>query len=191
MVPIVGGGYMTADQENEQSRWGLALIQGIAAVLLGLLLVSSPEATAFVLAQFFAFYLLITGAVEMVSIFTDVRMWGWKLVSGILGVCAGLVVLRHPVAATILIPTIMVIVVGLLAVGMGCIGVIKGLSNGGLGSAILSVLTALLGLSLLASPMLTAYWLPELLGILAIVGGISGITGAYAHQHSRQSELRP
>ena len=99
---------------NLNMPWWLVLLEGIAAIILGLLLLTSPGATVMILVQVLGLYWLIKGILQIVSIFVDSSRWGWKLFVGILGIVAGIVILRHPMVSAVLIPSLTVIFVGLL-----------------------------------------------------------------------------
>jgi uncharacterized membrane protein HdeD (DUF308 family) len=77
--------------------WWLDLLEGIAAVIIGIFLLTSPGITLFALVQITGFFWLIGGIFRIVSIFVESSSWGWKLLGGIIGILAGLVVLQHPV----------------------------------------------------------------------------------------------
>ena len=52
------------------------------------------------------FYLLITGMLSLVRIFVDrSTLWLWSLLSGIVGILAGIFVLNHPLLAAVTVPT--------------------------------------------------------------------------------------
>src|SRR5690242_6668938 len=85
--------------------WWVVLLEGIAGVIIGICLLISPGMTTLVLVQFLGFYWLFCGILSLVSLFVDRTAWGWKLVGGILGIIAGLIVIRHPLWSAVLIPT--------------------------------------------------------------------------------------
>ncbi len=72
------------------SAWWLLLLQGIVAVIVGLLMVSYPAATLAVIALYIGVYFLISGFFAFVRLFTVPSRWFWALLNGILGVLAGL-----------------------------------------------------------------------------------------------------
>src|SRR5262245_13303243 len=87
------------------SPWWLLLLQGIAAVILGLRLCAAPGATLVVLVQVLGMYWLVNGIFVLVSIFVDSSNWGLKLIGGIIGVLAGLAILQHPLWSAVMVPT--------------------------------------------------------------------------------------
>ena|GEM_PF-5111287 len=123
-------------------------------------------------------YFLVTGILSLASIGIDRTLWGWKLISGVLGVLAGMVVLRDPLWSAILIPKILVIFLAVEALIMGIAQAIHAFNGGGSGLAILSILNIAFGVILLFNPLIGAFALTIILGILAIVGG--GLTAILA-----------
>ena len=173
---------MTATTASPQGRlvpWWLVLIEGIAAVILGILLLTNPAATVAILVQFLGIYWLIAGIFRIVSIFIDSTAWGWKLFAGIVGIIAGVLILQHPIWSTILVPTTLVWLLGFAGIIIGVINLLQAFQGGGWGIGILGVLSILFGLVLLLNPVVGAVALPWVLGLLGIVGGIAAIVMAF------------
>jgi uncharacterized membrane protein HdeD (DUF308 family) len=171
---LQGDGTMTtatASQEGPTIPWWLVLLEGIALVILGGLLLANPASTTFVLIQFLGIYWLIKGIFEIVSMFIDHRQWGWKLFSGILGIIAGIVILNHPLWATLLVPATLVWLLGFFGVIMGGISIFQAFKGSGWGVGLLGVLSIIFGLYLLANTFISTLSFPWVLGIFALVGG--------------------
>jgi uncharacterized membrane protein HdeD (DUF308 family) len=158
--------------------WWLILLQGIASLLLGLMLLGAPGATMLVLAQLLGTYWLVSGLFGIVALFVDNRYWLWKLLVGLLGVLAGIAVLQHPVWSAVLIPTLLVVLLGIQGMINGAIELALAFAAKDWGLGILGVVSILLGVALLANPVLGALALPPLLGVLALVGGAIAIVMA-------------
>lgn len=173
---------MTAEATTTDTRtipWWLVLIQGIAALIVGLLLLVNPAATTLVLIQLVGIYWFVSGIFGIVSIFIDKSMWGWKLFAGILGIIAGILIIQHPLWSTLLVPTVIVIVLGIEGIIIGIVNLIQAFQGGGWGIGILGVLSILFGLFLMFNPLAAAVALPIVLGIFGIVGGIFAIIAAF------------
>lgn len=165
-------------EEMEGFPWWVALIQGIAALIIGVLLLMSPGMTTLVLVQLLGIYWLIDGIISIVRIFTKSTdtHWGWLLARGIFGIIVGLVVIQHPIWSTVLIPTTIVIVMGFYGIVGGIIGLVEGFSGGvKWGVVALGALSLILGIILLFNPLLGATILPIVVGIFAIIFGIIAI----------------
>jgi uncharacterized membrane protein HdeD (DUF308 family) len=166
--------YATMPQtaETTSSHWWLAMIAGITVFIVGLLLLIAPGMTLLALVQLLGAYWLVTGILALVSLCVNRTQWGWKLVAGILGVIAGLVVLRHPLWSTVLVPTMLVIILAVDALIMGVTQLIHAFSGGGFSLGLLGILNIIFGAILLFRPLIGVAALPIVLGIFAVVGGI-------------------
>ena len=169
----------TASKEAPMVPWWLALLEGIALVILGLLLLTNPAATTVVLIQFLGIYWLVKGIFELVSMFIDHRQWGWKLFSGILGIIAGIIILQHPLWSALLVPATLVWLLGFFGVIMGCISIFRAFKGAGWGVGILGVLSIIFGLYLLANTFVSTLSLPWVVGLFALVGGAVAIWNSF------------
>ncbi len=165
----------------EQSNiWWVFLLEGIAALIFGGLLVSAPAATLVALAVFLGFYLLFVGVLELVRVFVDrSQPWIWSLLIGVLGVVAGIVVLNHPALTALALPTTVVVYLGVLSLIMGVAGIIGGFSGGGIGSFLLGIASLIIGILLLGSPLTTALAVPFVFGILLLIEGVALVLFAF------------
>jgi uncharacterized membrane protein HdeD (DUF308 family) len=175
---------MTAEtmQQDEVAvgfPWWLVLLEGIAAVILGLLLFSNPRSTMLVLVQVLGIYWLIKGVFAIVSIFIDSSMWGWKLFVGVLGIIAGILVLQNPIWSSVLVPTVLVIILGIEGIIIGVVNLVQAFQGAGWGAGILGVLSILLGLVLLTNAFIASFALAYVLGIFMVIGGIAAVVMAF------------
>ncbi|HTP07861.1 MAG TPA: HdeD family acid-resistance protein [Anaerolineae bacterium] len=169
----------TASQQGPTVPWWLVLLEGIALVILGALLLTNPASTTFVLIQFLGIYWLVKGIFELVAMFIDHRQWGWKLFSGILGIIAGIVILQHPLWATLLVPATLVWLLGFFGVIMGGISIFQAFKGGGWVTGLLGVLSIIFGLYLLANTFISTLSFPWVLGIFALIGGAVAIWNSF------------
>ena len=171
----------TATQEVSAPAlpWWVVLLQGIAALIIGVLLLASPGATLVVLVQLLGIYWFVSGIFSIVAIFIDSSGWGWKLFSGILGIIAGIIIIQHPVWSTLLVPGVIVIILGIQGIIIGIIGLIQAFQGAGWGTGILGALSIIFGLILLFNVPIGVALLPFVLGIFGIVGGIIAIIAAF------------
>ena len=139
------------------------------ALILGLFLISSPAMTTVVLVTFIGAWWLLDGIFSLTSMFVDSAAWGLKLALGIL---AGIYVLRHPLWASVLVVSFVVILLGIQGLIAGILHLVHGFRGGGWGSVVLGILYVIFGLVLLANVYVAALSLPIVLGIFGIVGGV-------------------
>jgi uncharacterized membrane protein HdeD (DUF308 family) len=171
---------ITASDEHRSDIWWLFLLEGIAAVLFGVLLLTAPGATLVALAVVLGFYFLAMGVLELVRIFVDrSQPWIWSLLIGILGIAAGVLVLNHPLFAAVVLPTTLVVYLGILGLVFGAMGIIGAFSGGGIGSFILGAVNLVIGLLLLGSPLAAAIAVPFVFGILLLIEGIALIIWSF------------
>ena len=165
---------------DQSSIWWVFLLEGIAALIFGALLLTNPAATLLALAVFLGFYLLFIGVLELVRIFVDrSQPWYWSLLIGVLGIIAGIIMLNHPALTALALPTTVVVYLGVVSLIMGVIGIIGGFSGGGFGSFLLGIASLLIGILLLGSPMTTALAVPFVFGILLLIEGVALIIYAF------------
>jgi uncharacterized membrane protein HdeD (DUF308 family) len=168
-----------SSNQSATHLWWLLLLQGIIAVIVGLLLVTWPAETTVVLVQILGIYWLVTGILALVSIFMDSSLWGWKLCAGILGILAGIVIIRDPLWSAFLIPFFIVLFLGIQGIIQGAINFIHAFRGYGWGAALLGIINLLFGILILSSPLIATSILPIVLGIFAIVAGIVAIVGSF------------
>jgi uncharacterized membrane protein HdeD (DUF308 family) len=159
--------------------WWAVLIEGIAAIILGVLLLLNPAATTAIMIQFLGIYWFLGGILSIIRIFWDKSLWGWKLFAGLIGIVAGILILQHPLWSTLLVPLTLVWVFGFFGIVIGVVALIQAFSGGGWGIGILGVLSILFGIALMGNTVIGAVALPYVFGILGIVFGIGAIIGAF------------
>jgi uncharacterized membrane protein HdeD (DUF308 family) len=169
----------TMTSEERVMPWWVVLIEGIAAIIIGVLLLANPRVTTAVLIQFLGIYWFIVGIIDIVRIFMDSSMWGWKLFSGIIGILAGIAIIQYPLWATLLVPAVLVWVFGFFGIIIGIIGLIQAFQGAGWGAGILGVLSILFGLLLIFNAFVASLTLPFIFGILGIVGGLAALVMAF------------
>jgi uncharacterized membrane protein HdeD (DUF308 family) len=170
----------TATAMLPSRRWWVLLLEGIAAIIIGILLFTDTEQTVFTLVLFLGIWWFITGIIDLITLFFDRTQWGWRLVSGVLGIIAGLLIIRHPLWAAFLVPATLSWVVGFIGLVIGVMALIRAFQGDGWGVGILGVISILLGLFLLSTGIGVA--LPTAIvatAICAIVGGIVAVVQAF------------
>lgn len=152
--------------------WWVFLLQGFAGIIIGLMLITEPGATLVALTTVLGFYWLITGVLALVQVFVDrATPWIWSLLAGLIGILAGLFVLRHPLVAALTVPTVLVIILGIQGLVIGAVEIIGGFKGGGIGPFILGAINVLVGILLLGSPMAAALAVPLVFGVLLLIQG--------------------
>jgi uncharacterized membrane protein HdeD (DUF308 family) len=168
-----------AQSEDATTPWWLVLLEGLFVVIFGILIITAPGTTLVFLVQVFGFYLLIGGILRIVSIFVGSSSWGWKLVGGILGILAGIVVLNHPLWSTVLVPLYAVYIIGFLSIVEGIFEFIAAFQGDGWGIGLLGILRIVFGIILVINPLIGVVALPFVLGAVMLAGGIAAIVVSF------------
>lgn len=161
--------------------WWLLLLQGISAIVLGILLLTQPASTTDVIVVFIGAYWLVSGVFAIVRIFTASGRahWGWSLLSGLISIIAGIFVLKHPLISAFILPVTLVVVIAVFGIMAGILDLIRGFKGDGVGAFILGILNILIGILLWLNPFAAAVSLPFVLGFFGVVGGISLVYYAF------------
>ena len=168
-----------------QRPWWLTLITGILALIVGGILLWSPAKTKVetyqILVVILGIFWMVQGFIDIISIFIDHHMWGWKLFIGIISIIAGWYILAYPVAAQVALPRVMVLVLGIWGLMYGVILLIMAFSGAGWGAGLLGALGIIFGLALIADygklfSGLSMLWAAAVMGV---IGGIVLIIQAF------------
>jgi len=166
-------------QEAKAAPWWLVLIEGIALIIIGILLLTNTRQATVFFIQVMGIYWIISGIFQLISIFMDHTAWGWKLFAGIISILAGIVVVGQPLMSTVVVLGVAIIILGIQGIIYGGIGVYQAFKGAGWGAGILGAVSIVFGIILLANTMIAAATLPYVLGIFGIVGGIFAIIAAF------------
>jgi uncharacterized membrane protein HdeD (DUF308 family) len=176
----------TASQmETKRRPWWLTLITGILLVIVGGIMLWGNLAdkvdTYMVLVVTLGIFWMIEGIFEIVAIFVDHSMWGWKLFMGIISIAAGFYILSYPVISAVALPKIFALVMGIWGLMYGIILLIMAFRGGGWGAGILGALGIIFGIALMLNYNdlgmgLATIWSAS---ILAFIGGIMMIFQAF------------
>ncbi len=167
----------SVNDERLSEFWWVFFLQGILTFVIGILLVFAPAMTVTSITLFLGIYWLMLGIISFFEIFMKSSRghWVWLLLYGILGVAAGLIVMRHPLWSAALVLTLIVLILGIEGIIMGLINIIRGFMGDGAGAFVVGIVNIIIGGVLLANPYIAASLIPIVLGIIMVIGGISGI----------------
>jgi uncharacterized membrane protein HdeD (DUF308 family) len=174
---------VTAEKPQKAIPWWLVLVEGIAAVILGLMLLVWPVKTWVVIVPFIGLYWLFDGIFAIVSIFIDHRGWGWKLFIGIIGIVAGWFLFMSPIAGAVAMAGAIVWIIGFMGLFSGIAKLIQAFQGAGWGAGLLGALMIILGIVILDSaftnPLITAAIVPWVVGFSLLIFGISALVLAF------------
>lgn len=159
--------------------WWIPLIEGIALLIVGILLLTSPIETTLRLTRILGLFWFVGGIFEIVSIFIDRSAWGWKLIGGIIGLLAGYYLIMTPVAGALILGFTVIVFLGIQALLMGIVHLVQALRGAGWGIGLLGIINLIFGVILLSNTLIGIASLPLIIGIFAIIGGIGTIFMAF------------
>lgn len=169
---------------TESPAWSLILIQGLLTLLMGWFLVFRPVSSVLVLVQILGLYWVVSGIISIARAFMsgDKKSgWGWTVMSGVIGVIAGMIVLNNQLFAAILTPTVLLYLIALSFFFDGVIKMIWGklsIDQTGYerswGSFVAGLFYALLGLALISMPLLAGLKI-----LILTVGWLTLFTGTF------------
>lgn len=176
-----------ADLKAQAQYWWVMLLEGLVAILVGWALLKNPLATTISLVVVLGLYWLIAGIVNLVASLFEIghegSRWGLKLLGGLIGIIAGLIVLNNPVLTGIFTPVFLMYFVAFAFIINGIIHMTignqirsEGHYDWSWGSFFLGLFYLIFGFVLLAAPtIVSTASLILVAGILAIIGGIGMI----------------
>lgn len=179
----------TAVTGNKSSfrYWWVPLLEGLAAIGFGAALFFQPAITLVVLTTFLGAYWLVDGVFKVVGAFSghnEDRSWWIMLLSGLLGIFAGLVVFGAPLMSALITQVFLVYMLAIQAIIGGLLSIVWAIRARkeirGEGWAIAGgILAILLGVVLVSSPLLSVLVLARVTAILAIAGGVALVVAAF------------
>jgi uncharacterized membrane protein HdeD (DUF308 family) len=178
-LPVAARGAVRAVSRS----WWVLLIQGIAAIILGILLLINPATTLIALAWVLGIYWIVGGVMDIVGAFTRKdgdRGWFWSLVSGGLGIIVGLMLVSQPIMGAVLVPFTLTLMIGIGAILIGISNIIGGFVmrkeiEGEWWMIIWGVLSIVLGVWMLAHLGASTIGFVYAAAIFAIIAGIAMI----------------
>jgi len=166
--------------EARKYPWWLLLLSGCLTILIGILLLTNPARTAIALVWALGLYWLVQGTFTLIGMFIDHSAWGWKLFIGILGILAGIFVMRHPIASAAELPMLLILLLGIQGVVTGFVSLLMGFKGGGWGALILGIISIIFGVILIVNfaslgTVVVFFWV---VAIFALVSGLTQIVHA-------------
>jgi len=167
--------------DNKTERY-ILLFGGIVSLVFGVLLFMQTTATLGLIMLLVGLSWFIQGVVTMASIFIDKAEWGWKLFGGIIGLAAGLIVLRNPVESTVVIPAIYAILMGIFGLLIGISALIAAFQGEGWGVGIFGAFSLAIGLLLMFNSVVGGAVLVWLTALLLVIQGALGVLWSFVRR---------
>ena len=188
---------MSDKDQNDNMRsfvskiWWLVLLSGILVLGLGILLITKPMATLVILVHVLGIFWFIDG---LFTLFEAIRGrkshkdWGWGVFVAIISILAGLFVFLQPLAGAVVGMTFLIYLVAIMILISGVWSILTGIR---LRRQIKNEWSMILGgflyvifaLLLLGNPILSGMIIVWLVGLFALIGGISLIVFSFRLRH--------
>ena len=165
-------------RESRQFPWWAGLLAGILAVVIGVLLILSPETTATYLFWILGIACLVGGVVALGSILFTRASWGWKLLAGILAIVLGLALISQPLFSAYLVAAMALWVLGAVLVLAGVVPIVLAFSGFGWWYGILGALVIIIGVLLILVSVIGPLKAPWAFGVAAIIAGVGAVVAA-------------
>lgn len=170
---------MTTEYSPDRTLNYAFLLGGITAFIFGFILLVRQEAAIGVVALLLGLWWLIQGAFLVFSAFIDRQDMWWKLLLGVIGVTAGIVVLANPVQSGELLGSALAVVLGIIGLISGIVAVVGGFRGGGFSAILFGIISAAIGLLLLFYPQGSFTTLVTILAIILMVQGLAAVVLAF------------
>jgi len=165
---------MAYETGQDKSMNYALLFGGIASLIFGLLLLTQTAAALSVIMLLIGLLWFIQGIAAILGIFIDKTEWGWKLFFGVIGMAAGWLVFKYPLAGGVAIPAVVALLFGVMGVIMGVGGLIDAFKGSGWGVGIISAIALVIGLLFIFNSVVSGQLLVFLFAILLLIqGGVS------------------
>jgi uncharacterized membrane protein HdeD (DUF308 family) len=158
-------------------NWWLVLLQGVLSVVLGVLALAKPGPTLGALILLWGLFALLNGVVDVFRALgaagSHKSWWAWQLAGGLVGILAGLAILRWPGLSALFVlylVAIWAIIMGIVRF-VGAIADHEALPHAWL-VALAGVVSVLFGIAMFAWPGVGLLTLVYLVGFYAIVYGL-------------------
>lgn len=163
-----------------ESLWKLIIVRGIILLVIGLILLLFPQATLTTLLFILGIYWLIDGFVTLYNTYKQRNIrknWWWGLITGGLGVIAGIIVVAKPFSSSVLTTSFLMWFLGVVALINGISNVITGIrikkyQTGERSMIWGGIFSIVLGIILISSPYTSALVIVKVMGSFAIFAGI-------------------
>lgn len=168
--------------------WGLAIAQGVLAILFGILALFWPGLTVALLIVFFSVFVLIWAIVGIIVSLTTIganKLWWVELIFGVLALGLAVYMLRNPVDAA----KIFVFLIGITFLVRGVIDLLVGLFDGDQTGGnrafriVVGILGVLAGIVTFLYPVSAGVAVVWVIGLYAVLYGSMVIAFGFRTQH--------
>lgn len=159
--------------------WWLVALLGLISLGIGIFFVASPHETLSTFTVIAGILLIIEGALAVLSaIFSKGEGRGLLATVGVLGLIAGVILVKHPFSALV----VFVMIIGIWLLVAGIVRLIAAFADSEARGAnlLLAAVDAIAGIVILTWPDLSLSTLAVIIGIVLIIRGIASIYVGFA-----------
>jgi len=169
--------------------WWIMLVEGLAAVVVGIFLFTNPVATTVTIVWFVALYWVITGLFSLASLFWDRAQWGWRVFWGVISIAAGWFILTDLFVGTATLLFVYVIIIAVQGIILGGVQIAQAIKGAGWGRGALGALSVFFGLLLLVWNWKVIVVLPWVFGLFAVLFGGLAIIASFMLRKAQKAPL--
>ena len=173
---------MTTYESDVKITKAIFLMGGIVSLVFGILLLTRTQRTIEVVMLLLGLWWLIQGIFHLLEIFIDRSQWGWKLLGGIFGVLAGLLVLNFPLVGGAVYFSVLVIILGIFGLIFGIAAIIAAFQGGGWGAGIFGAISVIIGLLFIFNSLVSAQVLLWIFALLLILQGALALAAGFIYK---------
>lgn len=172
----------------EKQLWGLAIAQGVLAILFGIVALFWPGLTVALLIVLFSVFILVWGIVGIITSLTSIskdKFWWLELIFSVLALGLAVYMLRNPADTA----KIFVFFIGLTFLVRGVVDILEGLFDGARAGGnrvfhvVVGILGILAGIVTLAYPVSAGVAVVWVIGLYAVLYGSMLIAFSFKAQN--------
>lgn len=151
------------------------LIGGLLAMVFGVILLAAEGEPVGLMVLLLGLWWLIQGAALVFTAVIHRDDMSWKIGLGLIGACAGIVVLANPVEAGEFVGTGLAFTLGALGLLAGLTATAGGFRSGGFSAMLFGVISGALGLAVMISPADSFAVLVIIVAVILVAQGLAAL----------------
>lgn len=186
-----------SSKQFAKNMWKLIMARSLFLLVVGLILLLFPKGTLTTLLFILGIYWFIDGSVTIVNSIQRRKIynnWWWGIITGSLGIIAGLVIVTKPFSSAVLTTSFLIWFLGIVAIINGISGIITGIRLQKIQQETRSmiwsgVFALLLGIILISSPFTSALVIVKIIGSFALFAGLVMMAMAFRIKKKTEANL--
>ncbi|GCE30527.1 hypothetical protein KDA_60110 [Dictyobacter alpinus] len=134
---------------RSSTTWWVVLLQGILAIVIGILILLGPFKFAIFMVRLLGAYLFVSGLLQFFNMFRRKEYPGPEILLASTGLLAGLLIMLFQLWSVVLLPPIALLIGAVLGIAYGIMQIIQGFTGEGIDNVGVGLLSTVIGLILL------------------------------------------